>query len=138
MNQARRLYAATLLPSGRVLVGGGYSGSLLRSVEIYDPSAPDGQKWTQAANMPVGHRRHGILLTKPSQHTGKVLIVGENSPSKTAHLFDETTGPQGSWASTGNEPIVQRYSSTLVELPNGKILYAGGYCGAACATFNSA
>ncbi|MFQ5428530.1 MAG: PKD domain-containing protein [Thermodesulfobacteriota bacterium] len=129
----RRLQAAVLLPSGRVLVAGGqyYGGTVLTSAEIYDPGAPVGQKWSQAAPMPLAHRRHGILLTKPSPLAGKVLVVGEDiiPRTPTAYLFDENAGPQGAWTSTGNSPSIRRFGAALIELPDGKILYPGGYGG---------
>ena len=39
LNTARRDQTATLLPSGKVLVAGGYNGSFLSSAELYDPAS---------------------------------------------------------------------------------------------------
>lgn len=131
----RYIHAAVLLPSGRVLAAGGRDyGPPLTAAEIYDPAEPDGQKWSFAAPLPTPHRRHGILLS-----TGKVLIVGEDPEPATAYLFDENAGPQGAWTSTGNQPSLARYGAKLIELPDGKILYSGGYGGGSGSpTFSSA
>jgi len=38
LTTARRSHTATLLPSGKVLVAGGFNGSFLSSAELYDPA----------------------------------------------------------------------------------------------------
>ncbi len=42
----RYAHTATLLPNGKVLVTGGYNGSLVATSELYDPQAND---WTTVA-----------------------------------------------------------------------------------------
>jgi len=50
MDTARNRHTATLLPSGKVLVAGGYTsiGGYLNSAELYDPAAGT---WTATGSM---------------------------------------------------------------------------------------
>jgi hypothetical protein len=109
---------ATLLPDGRVLVGG-------FPPELYDPGTGS---WT-AAGGPVISGWHGTaaLLTD-----GRVLVMGAAVPGQdvasemAAAVFDPVTG---SWSAGGrtDTPRVARigtYTATL--LLDGKLLVAGG------------
>lgn len=65
MAAARGGHTATLLPSGKVLVAGGYSfavGGALASSELYDPI---GGTWSAAASMGIPRTGHSaVLLTR--------------------------------------------------------------------------
>jgi hypothetical protein len=64
LNSTRYSHTATLLQSGKVLVAGGFNGTvLLASTELYDPTA------TTWSNM-------GVLYTARSSHTATVLPNG--------------------------------------------------------------
>ena len=67
----RYRHTATLLPSGKVLVAGGYSLNVgaLRSAELYDPATGT---WTATGDMTIERWYHTSTLL-PS---GKVLVVG--------------------------------------------------------------
>ena len=70
MTEAREKHTATLLPSGKVLIAGGYGGfSVCASVELYDPAVGT---FTAAGNMTMARWSHTATLL-PS---GKVLIAG--------------------------------------------------------------
>ena len=80
-------HSATLLPSGQVLVAGGYKGGrgALRSTEVYDPAAGS---WTGTATLAAGRFLHTATLLS----SGKVLVaggVGRDSSLSSAELYDE-------------------------------------------------
>jgi len=84
----RYAHTATLLPSGKVLVAGGYSLSLgaLRSAELYDPATGT---WTATGDMTV-ERWQSTSTLLPS---GKVLVVGGSTSDyhfslSSAELYD--------------------------------------------------
>ncbi|MDC0708105.1 kelch repeat-containing protein [Stigmatella sp. ncwal1] len=122
MAEARHVHTATLLPSGKVLIAGGYipAGSrYIASAELYDPAT---HSWSSTAPMPVERGYHTATLL-PS---GKVLIVGGQNgifPLATAVVYDPATH---SWSSAA--PMLSaRASYTATLLPSGKVLVAGGY-----------
>ena len=69
MVAARSHHTATLLPSGQVLVAGGYSGSNALSAELYDPATG---VWTATRNLPIGRWDHTATLLP----NGQVLVAG--------------------------------------------------------------
>ena len=72
LNAARRNHTATLLPDGKVLVGGGIDSSFspYTSAELYDPA---NGTWS-AAGKP--HRPHASNHTATLLPNGKVLVAG--------------------------------------------------------------
>lgn len=123
MGTARSYHTATLLPSGKVLVTGGYTGPLgstvLASAELYDPAT---NIWSAAAPMLVPHSAHTATLLL----NGKVLIVAGRSSSgdsTSAELYDPASN---SWSPAGNM-MVARTSHTALLLRSGKVLVWGGY-----------
>ena len=119
MTTARQGHTATLLPSGKVLIVGGWPNSL-PSAELYDPVAAT---FTPTGSMTTGRQGHTATLL-PS---GKVLIAGGwegvGNPFASAELYDPLTGmftPAGSMT-TG------RSDHTATLLPSGKVLIAGGF-----------
>ncbi|NRD53614.1 Kelch repeat-containing protein, partial [Corallococcus exiguus] len=121
MAEARKYHAGVVLPSGKVLVTGGYNASgYLSSSTLFDPATG---AWTAAAPMPEARQSHALTLL-PS---GKVLVVGgENATGRLASAAvyspdTNTWAPAGSFA-TG----VARAAMTTTLLPSGKVLVAGG------------
>jgi hypothetical protein len=120
---ARAWHTATTFPSGRILVAGGSSTSVLSSAEIYDPSA---STFSGTGSMTGPRRSHTATLLA----NGKVLIVGGqsttsgSSPLATADLYDPATGQ---FTATGSLAI-GRYSHSATLLPSGKVLVTGGIC----------
>jgi Kelch motif len=94
MHTTRRDHTATLLPSGKVLVAGGYGGEeyrLLASAEVYDPAT---NAWTETAPMTTVRSDHTATLLP----NGKVLVAGgeggeENRPVVSAEVYDPARTP---------------------------------------------
>lgn len=99
-----RYRAISMLPSGRVLVVSGLEG------EIYDPETGD----TVAGYTPLGSpKSHGLLL-----HDGTVLMTSDEH----TQIFEEESDAF-SW---GPELLAKRSWPSTTELPDGRILVAGG------------
>lgn len=111
MSVGRYLHTATLLPSGKVLVGRGYFPS---NDEIYDPASGT---WSSTGSM--GDASFASRVTATPLPSGKVLVLSGNS----AELYDPTSGI---WSSTGSMLFTIRFGHTATLLPNGKVLVAGG------------
>lgn len=125
MRVARHSHTAVLLPNGRVLVAGGFSGQSLRSAEIYDPAT---NTWTNAASLNVTRDTHTMTLLP----NGMALVVGGVSATSSgasalssAELYDPNTN---SWVLTGDMGA-PRYTHTATLLPSGKVLVVGGVAG---------
>ncbi len=82
------------VPNGKVLVVGGYNGSYLASVELYDPVTVRRQVAPAAL--------HGALLhTATLLPNGDVLVAGGDNDSvalASAELYDPVAG---TWTATG-------------------------------------
>lgn len=121
MDQGRVDHAATLLPSGKVLVTGGVGREgVLASAEIYDPEMGT---WTRTASMSQARMMHTATLL-PS---GKVLVTGGLTSNReellgSAELYDPNTG---GWTPTASM-AKGRVGHTATRLPSGKVLVTGG------------
>jgi N-acetylneuraminic acid mutarotase/CII-binding regulator of phage lambda lysogenization HflD len=117
---ARQYHTMTLLPSGKVLVAGGYNGSLaLASAELYDPAT---NTWTAAGALTTARYRHTATLL-PS---GKVLVAGGINNSLSAIASAELYDPaKNTWSAAGALATARNYHTATL-LPSGKVLVAGG------------
>ena len=120
MASARQSHTATLLPSGKVLVAGGYNGSYLSGAEVYNPATGT---WASTGGMATARQNHSATLLP----NGKVLVAGGYNGSylSSAQLYDPASG---TWTTTGMMNTARRYHTATL-LPNGKVLVAGGYNG---------
>src|SRR5215469_13681203 len=127
MTTSRSFHSASLLPDGRVLIAGGYSGSgnnLLRSIntaEVYDPSTGT---FTATGNMIHVHE----CSETNALNNGKVLLSGGSGSLDDyvpdAELYDPTTGSFADAGTYATNPsgvnTCQGAVSTL--LPDGRVL----------------
>lgn len=119
-------HTATLLPTGKVLVAGGYSKnvdsiytSYLNSAVLFDPG---NGTWTATGTMAAARACQTATLLP----NGKVLEAGgytEDQVLNSAELYDPTTG---AWSATG-AMVETRTLHTATLLPNGKVLVTGGF-----------
>ncbi|MGH9742192.1 MAG: Kelch repeat-containing protein [Candidatus Acidiferrum sp.] len=124
MHTARASQSSTLLPNGKVLIAGGFSGSggesnPYRTTEMYDPRSGT---FEAAANISIGRTGHTATLLKD----GKVLIVGgwtgRYNLRRSAEIYEPA---KNTFAATG-DMVVERAGSTATLLRDGRVLVAGG------------
>ena len=131
----RSLCGTALLPSGKVIVTGGFMNypACLFSVDIYDP---DADTVSVGADMNLARVLHGIITLAD----GRVLVCGgrnyAGASSAALLALDANGGITNSsevyteagdtWTVTG--PMAyNRFGHKLVLLPNGDVLAIGGY-----------
>jgi hypothetical protein len=138
MAEARELFSAVVLTSGKVLVSGGLgaSSTVLGGAELYDPSTG---LWSAAGSLSVARFGHTATLLQ----SGKVLVTGGctvstcGTDTAVSELYDPASN---SWSTSGNLNTA-RYSHTAVRLKTGKVLAIGGYAGgisASCELYDPA
>jgi hypothetical protein len=121
---ARASHTATLLPSGKVLVTGGWVtyNATSASCELYDPVSG---LWTTTGSMAVRRSGHAATLL-PS---GEVLVsggsdwgAGLDGIQASCELYDPITGV---WKATGSM-LSEHSGHAAVLLPTGEVLVTGG------------
>ena len=126
MTSQRDGHTATLLPSGKVLIAGGWrSGTNLSTAELFDPNS--GTFESLSHTMTTERNGHTATLLA----NGKVLIAGGDAGAaaiitNTAEIFDPITEI---FSPLPNVMMITRFQPTATLLPNGKVLIAGGYDG---------
>jgi hypothetical protein len=119
MKRRRMDHTLTLLPDGKVIAVGGYSGeSLLAEAELLDPSAGS---WTLTASLATARRRHAATALPD----GRLLVTGGYSPPSRltqVELFDPVSAR---W--TEGPPLPGgREQHTAVLLHSGRVLVTEG------------
>jgi len=124
MSTPRSGNTATLLPNGKVLVVGGFSGPgvpALASAEVYDPAT---NTWTPVAAMNQPRAHHAAVL----MGNGKVFVTGgEGGPGNptpgASEIYDPNTNTwtaaQTVWGSRPN-------GTTATVLKDGRVMVYGG------------
>jgi hypothetical protein len=119
MNAPRMSHTATLLPTGKVLVAGGYSPSgPIASAEVYDPAL---DTWTTVAPLATARQLHMAALLA----SGEVLVTGGDGTTgalRSAELYDPALA---TWTSVAPMATARDFGSATL-LPSGKVLVAGG------------
>src|SRR5207253_1105052 len=115
---------ATLLPSGTVLVAGGYNGTggFWASAELYDPVAGSWSATGSMSTSRVGHTAT-LLLNGTVLVAGGFYYDGAEHILASAELYDPA---MGTWTATASM-TTPRESHTATLLPSGKVLVAGGF-----------
>jgi cellulose synthase/poly-beta-1,6-N-acetylglucosamine synthase-like glycosyltransferase/transposase len=133
LNTPREAGYLTVLPNGKALIiGGNNGGTYLSTAELYDP---DTGTWTATGNNMRNGVRSGPAVVQ--LNNGKVLVAGGNSTAgltgiTTSELYDPSTN---TWtATTGNLRGGARAVPSYSALPNGQVLIASGFTGAAILT----
>lgn len=118
-------HTATLLPNGNVVIAGGENNNqAVSSSEVYSPTFGS---WVASGNLNVARSNASAALL-PS---GAILIAGGcvsnclGGTTRSAELYNSLGG---TWTSTGAMAIARTYFS-MVRLPSGQILVAGGCTG---------
>jgi hypothetical protein len=111
--------APVSLHDGKVLITGGYNGTVLSTAELYDETSGT---FSSTGSMSVGRWCPTVTLLK----NGNVLVAGgydqNGTYQSTAELYDPSSG---TFSSTGNMTTA-RDSAMATLLHNGKVLIVGG------------
>jgi len=115
----RTLHAETLLPSGKVLISGGFtyfpSMTFHSAAELYDPATG---AWSSAGSGCVARRGHGAVVLS----SGKVLVAGGSPGNEIVEVYD----PAGNaWSPVPTMSRTRDYSS-VTALASGNVLVTGG------------
>jgi N-acetylneuraminic acid mutarotase len=122
-------HTATLLSNHKVLVVGGQNSSgtgAIGSAELYDPAT---NSWNTTPS-PTNNRYSHTATLLPD---GTVMVAGGfdgTNDLTSAEIYDPLTGPNGTWFAGGSLAF-GRASHTATLLPNGAVLFAAGFNGAA-------
>lgn len=126
MLKGRTYHRATLLPSGNVLVTGGYLNTEERSTstcEIYDMKT---NAWREAQRMSLGRCGH-VQLRLPD---GRVVVIGGSTdryePLRSCEIYDEANAKWALWPDLNDA----RYSHAAIVTKEGFVIVAGGMGGA--------
>lgn len=121
-------HTATLLSNGNVVVAGGEDNNgALASTEVYSPIT---RSWTASGNLNTARSNAGAVLLA----SGSVLIAGgcvSNCLGATTATAEIYSSVNRKWSTTGSMAAARVYFS-MVLLPSGKVLVAGG-----CTTLNA-
>lgn len=122
MNHGRYNHKLVKLADGRVLAVGTF-GPTESIPEIYDPSAAEGERWTEVADKPLERVQTATLLTGPECATeppawcATVLVTGWDANSDpAAAVFDPEGGSAGEGSWTPADPPGDRFYAPAVRL----------------------
>jgi hypothetical protein len=119
--------SASLLPGGKVLIAGGYSGPpeevTTKTAELFDPATETFQKLEGAGHEPAEAREWPGAVTLQN---GRVLIAGgQNSEGELASA-EEFDPASDTFSALPDTLGVDRAGAGAVMLPDGRALFIGG------------
>jgi hypothetical protein len=123
MNFARTFHSATLVPSGKVVVAGGFDGNgkPVKAIEIFDPVAGT---WTlSAVQLTTGVGHHTATLMAD----GRIVFAGGNAGTGGAVDALQVYDPVADTITVAAHLVHPRAKHKAVLMPNNDILIAGGY-----------
>jgi len=125
MTETREAPVVMSLADGKVLIGGGFSGSaVLKTAELFNPSTMSFEA------IPAKLTGERYFSSVALLQNGKVLIAGGTNNSaaqRTAELFNPATD---TFESIAGELKTARFGATAATLPDGKVIIYGGSTGA--------
>ncbi len=129
LTEARYGAVAATLPSGEVLIAGGYNGdSILTNAELFNPATNSFTTLSGSGESLTETRFFAVAATLPS---GEVLIAGGYHPGtgrvSSAELFDPATDTFTKLTESDQLLTQARYGPVAATLPSGQVLIAGGY-----------
>lgn len=130
MSSPRAGASATLLPSGKILIAGGFDASekALNTAELFNPADGTFVATDNTMTDPRAFHVANLLLD------GKVLLVSgltdnNGSASSTADIFDPAAGTHGRFTTSGGVPVTSAAAASVL-FPSGplmgKVLITGG------------
>lgn len=130
LEHARMGHTATVLPDGRVAVIGGVNGRgiAVRRTEVWDPMTGTFSPWGALGEARVGHT--ASLTVDSGLGDGRILVVdgeggmAELRPLASAQVWSASSFEPGP---VGGLPIEPRTGHTATNLPDGRVLLAGGW-----------
>lgn len=121
-------HRAALLPSGKVLVTGGFSTStnaFLASAEIYDPVA---NTWSPTTNMSIPRSGHGLIQLN---NTTILAFGGQTAataaPSDYVATAEFFTEGGATWTATGSMATARANFASTIFAGTGNVVVAGGW-----------
>ncbi|MFH1726476.1 MAG: kelch repeat-containing protein [Elusimicrobiota bacterium] len=134
MDTKRAQHTASIMQDGRVLVVGGVNGTGVLGqesstgkvgAEIFDPVT---LQWSTAGTLNTRRHSHTATLLRD----GRVLVAGGNDGFGEIGKAEIYYPALNAWARTkedigGNDMLVPRLNHTATLLPDGKVLFVGGF-----------
>lgn len=133
LTEARENTIAATLPSGHVLIAGGWNSgeceshcveSSVATAELFNPRT---ETFSALASEPTERRWGAVAAALPD---GEVLIAGGHHNGRkagTAELFDPATDTFRKLTGASHSPTEGRGNAIAATLPSGEVLIAGGY-----------
>jgi hypothetical protein len=119
--------SAALLPDGKVLIAGGYSGPpeevTTKTAELFDPATETFAKLEGAGHEPAEAREWPGAVTLQN---GRVLIAGGQNAEGELTSAEEFDPASSTFSALGDTLGVARAADGAVMLPDGRALFLGG------------